>query len=167
MLGELVAALWPTATSAEIASLISFEQLQQLATAGSLPHEHQQLLDGYLLNLPGYDAPSQSEAKRLHGYATANFLRSFANDGSSVWEELVREVYAREKKRAVAVTLFSSTISLMLLAATGYLLYQNPNKFSFAMVGVLLLAVALIFRFFVYLPGKRDRELLRPKGLSR
>ena len=41
---ELVSALWPMATSAEVASLTSFEQLQQLASAGILPPEHQQLL---------------------------------------------------------------------------------------------------------------------------
>lgn len=166
MLGELVAALWPTATSAEIASLIAFEQLQQLATAGSLPPEHQQLLDGYLLNLPGYDAPSQSEAKRLHGYATANLLRSFASGESSVCEDHLRELYARQTKSAVAVTLFFSAILLVSLAASGYLLYQSPSKFSFSMIGILLLAAALIYRFVIYLPGKRDRKLLRPKGFS-
>lgn len=167
MLSELVAALWPTATSAEIASLISFEQLQQLATAGSLPPEHQQLLDGYLLNLPGYDAPGQSEAKRFHGYATANLLRSFASGENSVWEDHIREMYAMQTKSALSVTLFSSALLLVSLAASGYLLYQSPSKFSFSIIGASLLAAALIYRYVVYLPGKRARESLRPKGFSR
>lgn len=159
---ELVSALWPMATSAEVASLTSFEQLQQLASAGILPPEHQQLLNGYLMSLPGYDEPDEFEAKRLHGYEVANYL--FPRE-HSIWEERVKSIYVRETNRAVAITLVFSAITLVLLGGFGYLVYQNPSNFTLALVGITVLAAAFIYRYVVYLPGKRDRRSLLRKGV--
>jgi membrane protein YdbS with pleckstrin-like domain len=57
------------------------------------------------------------------------------------------------------VVAISSILCFAMSVMVWILAYKNQGWFSFSLVGVLIVTIVLCYRYMVYLPAKRDREL--------